>query len=232
MMKVRPAGERGRTRTDWLESRHTFSFNRYYNPEYSGFRALLVLNEDFVQPAQGFGAHSHDNMEILSWVLEGALDHKDSTGASGTLRKDELQRMTAGTGVRHSEFNPSPAEKTHFLQIWLLPQREGLKPGYEQKAFPESERRGRLRLIAAPDGSEGAVTVHQDVRLYDAILAGGDAVSHSLQTGRHAWLQVVRGSVSANGAELGAGDGAAFSDERSVEVRAAGAAEILLFDLA
>jgi redox-sensitive bicupin YhaK (pirin superfamily) len=231
MIKVRPARERGRTRTDWLESHHTFSFNRYYDPNYSGFRDLLVLNEDYVAPGRGFGTHSHDNMEILSYVVEGALEHRDSTGASGTLRPNELQRMTAGTGVRHSEFNPSASEKTHFLQIWILPEREGLSPGYEQRAFPETERRGRLRLLVSPDGREGSVTIHQNVKVYDALLASGDKLTYDLEKDHYAWVQVVKGAVALSGSPLGSGDGAAVSHETSIELSASEDAEILLFDL-
>ena len=232
MIQVRPAGERGQTRTDWLESNHTFSFNRYYDARYTGFRDLRVINEDFVAPAKGFGTHSHQNMEILSYVVEGALEHRDSSGGSEVLRPNELQRMSAGTGVSHSEFNPSQTDSTHFLQIWILPEREGLQPGYEQRAFPESDRRGRLRLIASRDGSDGSVTIHQDVKVYDALLEAGGELSHRLDGDRHAWVQVVRGTVSVNGTVLGAGDGAAISEETELRVAATKNAEMLLFDLA
>ena len=231
MIKVRPARERGRTRTDWLESHHTFSFNRYYDPNYSGFRDLLVLNEDYVEPGRGFGTHSHDNMEILSYVVEGALEHRDSTGASGILRPNELQRMTAGTGVRHSEFNPSPTERTHFLQIWILPEREGLSPGYEQRAFPQNERHGRLRLLASRDGRDGSVTIQQNVKVYDALLASGDKLTYDLEKDRYAWVHVVKGAVALNGSPLGPGDGAAVSHLTTIELKAGEDAEILLFDL-
>jgi redox-sensitive bicupin YhaK (pirin superfamily) len=232
MIKVRPAGERGKTRTGWLDSSHTFSFNRYYDPRWSGFRDLLVINEDFVAPGQGFGTHSHSDMEILSYVVEGALEHRDSAGGSGVIRAGELQRMSAGTGVSHSEFNASRAERVHFLQIWILPEREGLKPGYEQRAFPETERRGRLRLIASREGGDGSVTIHQDVKVYDALLAGGDEVSYQLGGDRHAWVQVIKGGVTVGGTALRAGDGAAVSEETSLTIRAGGDAEIMLFDLA
>ena len=232
MIKVRHAGERGKTRTSWLDSNHTFSFNRYYDARWSGFRDLLVINEDFVAPAQGFGAHSHDNMEILSYVVEGALEHRDSAGGSGVLRPDELQRMSAGTGVSHSEFNPSETEPTHFLQIWILPERNGLRPEYEQRSFPETERRGRLRLIGSRDGSGGSVTIHQNVKVYDASLAAGNVVSHQLDRDRHAWIQVIKGSVTVNGTTLGSGDGAAISDVTDLSTEATEASEILLFDLA
>lgn len=232
MIQVRHATERGRTRTDWLDSRHTFSYNRYYDPRHTGFRDLLVINEDVVAPAKGFGTHSHDNMEILSYVVSGALEHRDSAGGSGVIRPGELQRMTAGTGVSHSEFNGSQAEPVHFLQIWIQPGRDGLEPGYEQRAFSEDDRRGRLRLIASREGGDGSVTIHQDVRVYDALLAEGDEDSYRLDGDRHAWLQVVRGVVEVNGIPLGAGDGAAVSRENSLAVRAREDAEVMLFDLA
>ena len=232
MIKVRPAGERGKTQTSWLDSSHTFSFNRYHDPRYTGFRDLLVINEDIVAPAQGFGTHSHDNMEILTYVVEGALEHRDSTGGSGVIRPNDLQRMSAGTGVSHSEFNPSQTESAHFLQIWILPEREGLKPEYEQRAFPDNERRGRLRLIATPDGSNGSVSIHQDVKLYDALLVAGDEVTYQLDKDRHAWIQVIKGMVTINGMTLGTGDGAAISKEISLRIQATEDAEILLFDLA
>ena len=232
MIKVRPAGERGKTRTGWLDSSHTFSFNRYYDPRWSGFRDLLVINEDTVAPGQGFGTHSHSDMEILSYVVEGALEHRDSAGGSGVIRAGELQRMSAGTGVSHSEFNASRAERVHFLQIWILPEREGLKPGYEQRAFPETERRGRLRLIASREGGDGSLTIHQDVKVYDALLAGGEEVSYQLGGDRHAWVQVIKGAVNAGGTALRAGDGAAVSEETSLVIRAGEDSEIMLFDLA
>ena len=232
MITVRPAGERGRTRTSWLESLHTFSFNRYYDPRHAGFRELLVINEDRVAPGQGFGAHSHSDMEILSYVVEGALEHRDSAGGSGVIRPNELQRMSAGTGVSHSEFNASETEPVHFLQIWIRPEREGLKPGYEQRAFPEQERRGRLRLIASRGGSDGSLTIHQDVKVYDALLAGGEELSYQPGVDRHVWVQVIKGAVNLNGATLRAGDGAAASEEPSLTINASEDAEVMLFDLA
>jgi quercetin 2,3-dioxygenase len=232
MIKVRPAGERGLTRISWLDSRHTFSFNRYYDPHYTGFRDLLVINEDIVAPAQGFGTHSHDNMEILSYVIEGALEHRDSAGGSGVIRPNELQRMSAGTGVSHSEFNASQTEPVHFLQIWIQPDEQGLKPGYEQRAFPEGERRGRLRLIASREGRDGSVIVHQDVKVFSALLASGDEVSYQLDGDRRAWIQVIKGRITVGGMRLGTGDGAAISAENSLTINADDAAEILLFDLA
>lgn len=232
MIKVRPAGERGKSKTGWLDSNHTFSFNRYYDPRHTGFRKLLVINEDFVAPAQGFGTHSHSDMEILSYVVEGALEHRDSAGGSGVIRPNELQRMSAGTGVSHSEFNSSQTEPVHFLQIWIEPERNGLKPGYEQRAFPEGERQGRLRLIASREGSDGSVTIQQDVKVYDALLSAGDAVAYQLDADRHAWIQVVKGAVTVNDTTLGAGDGAAISEETSLNLKASEDAEVLLFDLA
>jgi redox-sensitive bicupin YhaK (pirin superfamily) len=232
MIKIRPAKERGKTRTNWLDSSHTFSFNQYYDPRYSGFRDLLVINEDVVAPGQGFGTHSHDNMEILSYVMEGALEHRDSTGASGVLLPNELQRMSAGTGVRHSEFNASQTDKTHFLQIWITPERDGLKPEYEQRTFPTDDRLGRLRLIGSRNGREGSVTIHQDVSVYDALIMSGREVQHEIDEGRHAWVQVLKGGVTLNGSQLEAGDGAAVSNERLIVIKAVHDAEVLLFDLA
>lgn len=231
MIKIRPAGERGKTRAPWLDGNHTFSFNRYYDPNWTGFRDLFVINEDFVAPSSGFPPHSHADMEIITYVIEGALEHRDSSGGQGVIRPGEVQKMSAGTGVTHSETNPSPDEPVHLLQIWIRPEREGLKPYYEQKAFPEDERRARLRLVAAPEGAEGAVTLYQDVKLYDALLAAGDEVTHTLKQGRYAWLQVVKGSVTLNGNQLTAGDGAAVSDEESLTIRGVEESEVLLFDL-
>ena len=232
MISVRPAAKRGKTQTSWLDSSHTFSFNRYYDPRYMGFRDLRVINEDFVAPAQGFGTHSHNDMEILSYVVQGALEHRDSSGGSGVLRPNELQRMTAGTGVSHSEFNPSQTERTHFLQIWILPEREGLTPEYEQRSFPESERLGRLRLLAARDGREGSVSIHQDVKLYDSLLKAGQALPYEPDPGRHAWVQMIKGAITINDLRLETSDGAAISNETSLNIRAIEDAELLLFDLA
>ena len=231
MIRVRPAGERGKTRAPWLDGNHTFSFNRYYDPRWTGFRDLFVINEDFVAPSSGFPPHSHADMEIITYVIEGALEHRDSAGGNGVIRPGEVQKMSAGTGVTHSEMNPSPDEPVHLLQIWIRPEREGLRPYYEQKAFPEGERRGRLRLVAAPGGTDGSVTIYQDVRLYDALLGSGEEVTHDLAPGRHAWLQVVKGSITLNGERLGAGDGAAVSDEELLTIKADEESEVLLFDL-
>lgn len=230
MITRRPADERGRTRTDWLDSRHTFSFNRYYDPRHTGFRRLLVINEDFVAPAKGFGTHSHSDMEIISYVLSGALEHRDSMGNSSTIRPGEVQRMSAGTGVRHSEYNPSQTKPTHFLQIWIEPDRRGMAPSYEQREFPPGG--GALRLVASPNGREGSVTVHQDVEIYRGTLGAGQEVTHEPGQGRHAWLQVLKGSLTAGGVALAEGDGAAVSEEPRLVIRASGPAEFLLFDLA
>jgi redox-sensitive bicupin YhaK (pirin superfamily) len=231
MITIRPADERGRTALDWLDSRHSFSFGDYYDPAHMGFRSLRVINDDQIAPGAGFGAHPHRDMEIISYVVSGALEHRDSLGSGEVLRPGEVQRMTAGTGVLHSEFNPSPAEPTHLLQIWLLPERRGLTPGYEQKAYPDAERRGRWRLVASHDGRDGSVTVHQDAELYATLLEPGDKATHTLRPGRHAWVQVARGAVTVNGRPLRAGDGASVSDEAALAVAATEPAEVLLFDL-
>jgi redox-sensitive bicupin YhaK (pirin superfamily) len=232
MITIRPANERGRTALDWLDSRHSFSFGDYYDPAHMGFRSLRVVNDDQIAPGAGFGTHPHRDMEIISYVVNGALEHRDSLGSGEVLRPGEVQRMTAGTGVLHSEFNPSPAEPTHLLQIWLLPERRGLTPGYEQKAYPDAERRGRWRLVASRDGRDGSVTIHQDAELYATLLEPGDEATHTLRPGRHAWVQVARGAVTVNGRPLRAGDGAAVSDEAALAVAATEPAEVLLFDLA
>jgi len=231
MITIRPGAERGHFDHGWLDTYHTFSFASYHDPRHMGFRSLRVINEDRVQPAEGFGTHAHRDMEILTWVLEGALEHKDSMGNGSVIRPGDIQRMSAGTGVTHSEFNPSRQEIVHLLQIWLLPNRRGLTPEYEEKRFPPESRRGALRLIAGRDGRDGAVTIHQDADLWTALLEPKDAVRHSLAAGRHAWLHVARGKVTANGVSLAAGDGAAFSGEAAVEVKAADRSEVLLFDL-
>lgn len=232
MISVRKSEERGVGRHGWLTSHHTFSFANYYDPRNMGFRDLRVINEDTVAAGRGFGAHQHDNMEIISIVMEGALAHRDSTGGDGVLRRGEVQRMSAGTGVVHSEFNGSEREPVHFFQIWILPERDGIEPGYEQKLFPEEERRGKLRLLVAPGGSDGALNIHQDARLYSAILDDGQRVEHPLAAGRGAWLQVARGSVELNGTTLQQGDGAAIEDETALAITSKGASEVLLFDLA
>ena len=232
MIVIRPATERGHADHGWLDTRHTFSFASYHDPRHMGFRSLRVINEDRVQPGEGFGTHAHRDMEILTWVLEGALEHKDSMGNGSVIRPGDLQRMSAGTGVTHSEFNGSREAPVHFLQVWLLPSERGLPPGYEQKHFTQEARRGRLRLIAARDGRDGAVTIRQDADLWTALLQPGESVRHAPAPGRSAWLHVARGAVSLNGSTLGAGDGAAVSDERTLEITGAARAEVLLFDLA
>jgi redox-sensitive bicupin YhaK (pirin superfamily) len=233
MITIRPSGERGRAELGWLDSKHSFSFSDYYDPKHMGFRALRVINEDRVAPAKGFGTHPHRDMEIISYVLEGALEHKDSMGTGSVIRPGDVQRMSAGTGVLHSEFNASKSDSVHFLQIWILPERANLPPSYEQKNFDASARKNRLRLIAARDGRDGAITVHQDVALYAAVLDVGQAVTHQLAAGRHAWVQVARGAVELDAKRLEAGDGAAVSDEAAIMLTAVQApAEVLLFDLA
>jgi redox-sensitive bicupin YhaK (pirin superfamily) len=231
MIRVRKASERGHFDHGWLDTYHTFSFARYYDPRHMGFRALRVINEDRVAPGTGFGTHPPEDMEIVTYVLDGALAHRDSLGTGSTIRPGELQRMTAGTGIVHSEFNPSDAEPVHFYQIWLEPEREGLEPSYEQRAFPEAEWRNRLRLVASPDGHDGSLTIRQDARLYLGTLDGGQEVSHELTPGRHAWLQVLRGDVTLNGLALSAGDGAALGDEAGLVIRSDRPSEVLLFDL-
>ena len=231
MITLRKADDRFHTDIGWLDSRHSFSFGEHYHPEHMGFRALRVINDDRVRGGAGFPSHPHRDMEIITYVVDGALGHKDSMGNGTTIRPGEVQRMTAGTGVVHSEMNPSPAQ-THFLQIWIVPEKPGLTPGYEQKAFPTEERTGTLRLVASRDGREGSVTVHQDVALYASVLEPGQEVAHTLAPGRHAWVQVVRGQVTLNDAPLATGDGAAVSEEQTLSLRAGAASEILVFDLA
>jgi redox-sensitive bicupin YhaK (pirin superfamily) len=233
MIDIRPAAERGRADFGWLDSRHTFSFGDFYDPGHMGFGPLRVINEDRVRPGAGFDTHGHRDMEIISYVLEGALEHKDSIGTGSVIRPGEVQIMSAGTGIRHSEFNHSKTAPVHFLQIWVLPDRRGLPPRYDQKAFPESERRGRLRLVGSPDGRSGSILIHQDVEIYDALLASGERVTHDLGPSRKAWVQVTRGAVEVNGKPAGAGDGVAITDEPVVTVTArADGSEILVFDLA
>ena len=232
MIKVRKGDARGASNHGWLDSKHSFSFADYHDPAHMGFRALRVINEDRVTGGKGFGTHGHRDMEILSYVLEGALRHKDSIGTGSVIKPGEVQRMTAGSGVMHSEQNDSATEPVHFLQIWILPEARNLKPGYEQRAFPESERRGAFRLVAARDGRDGAVTVHQDVSLWSTLLDAGATATLPLAEGRHAWVQVARGAVKLGGASLKAGDGAAVSDERALTFTAEEASEVLVFDLA
>jgi quercetin 2,3-dioxygenase len=232
MITIRPANERGGANHGWLNTRHTFSFSSYYDPRHMGFRSLRVINEDRVTPGQGFGEHSHRDMEILSYVVTGGLGHKDSLGNGEVIRPHEWQRMTAGTGVRHSEMNASKTEPVHFFQIWIIPEAEGIKPDYEQKLFAPEEKSGRLRLVASREGREGSLTIHQDVSVYNALLKSGEAVGHRLEAGRHAWLQVVKGAVELNGNKLDAGDGAAVSEESTLTISAGDDSEVILFDLA
>jgi redox-sensitive bicupin YhaK (pirin superfamily) len=232
MLTVRPSEARGRANFGWLDSRHSFSFGQYFDPAHMGFRDLRVINEDRVSPEGGFPPHSHRDMEIISYVLEGALEHKDSLGNGAAIRPGEVQRMSAGSGITHSEYNPSKDAPVHFLQIWILPESKNVAPGYEQRSYSSAERQGRLKLVGSRDGREGSVTIHQDVALYAGLLGKGDRVKHALAPGRHAWLQLVRGAVSANGQSLRAGDGAGISEESKVEIVADEPAEILLFDLA
>ena len=232
MITLRASNERGHANHGWLDSYHTFSFANYYDPNHMGFRALRVINEDRVQPGRGFGTHGHRDMEILTYVLEGALEHKDSLGTGAIIKPGEVQRMSAGTGIMHSEFNSSQTEPVHLLQIWILPNQQKLQPSYEQRAFPLEQRLGKLQLIAAKDGRSGAVTIHQDVDLYSAILQAGDRVFHQLQPNRYSWLQVARGKVQLNGYALKAGDGVAVTEAESIQISTDTEAEILLFDLA
>jgi hypothetical protein len=232
MIEIRKDGERGRTEIDWLDSRHTFSFGEYYDPQHMGFRALRVINDDRVAPGGGFGTHPHRDMEIITVVLDGALEHKDSLGNGSVIRPGDVQRMTAGAGIRHSEFNHSQEKPVHFLQIWILPERNGLQPGYEQKTFATDETRGTWRVVVAPEGKDGALTIHQDACLAVASLSRGEQATYSLKSGRYAWVQVATGGVTLNGNPLRTGDGAAVSDETKLTVKATEPSELLLFDLA
>ena len=232
MLIVRKSDERGTADLGWLYSRHTFSFSDYYDPQHMGFGPLRVINEDRVSSGQGFGTHGHQDMEIISYVLEGALEHKDSIGTGSVIRPGDVQVMSAGTGIRHSEFNHSKTEPVHFLQIWIVPDREGIAPRYDQKRFPDNEKRGRLRLVGSSDGRDGSIVIHQDVQFFAAVLNTGEQVTHALPAGRRAWLQVVRGAVETNGQRIDAGDSAAVDDEAALTVTARNDdAEILVFDL-
>jgi quercetin 2,3-dioxygenase len=232
MLQVRKSLDRGHADHGWLNTYHTFSFADYEDPAQMGFRSLRVINEDRVAAGMGFGTHGHRDMEIISYVLEGALEHKDSMGNGSVLRPGEFQRISAGTGVRHSEFNPSATEGVHFYQIWLLPRSNGIQPSYEQKFFPAEEKQGRLRLVGSPDGADGSLNIHQDAKVFLSTLAAGESVSHDLPPGRHAWLQVLRGRASANGTLLETSDGLAVSNERRLTITGEHAAEVMLFDLA
>ena len=232
MISIRPAQARGTANLGWLDSRHSFSFGHYYDPKHMGFGPLRVINEDRVQPGGGFGTHGHSDMEIISYVLDGALEHKDSIGTGSVIRPGDVQRMSAGSGIRHSEFNHSKREPVHFLQIWLLPERQGLAPSYEQKTFADGEKRGRLRLLASRGGRDGSLVIHPDADIYASLLDEGDQVQHALRAGRKGWLQVARGAADVNGQTLRAGDGAAVEGEPELTITAtANGTEILLFDL-
>lgn len=233
MITLRHAEERGVANFGWLDSRHTFSFGHYHDPDHMGFGPLRVINEDRVQPAQGFDTHGHQDMEIISYVLNGALEHKDSIGTGSVIRPGEVQRMSAGTGIRHSEFNHSDTDPVHFLQIWILPEKRGLTPSYEQREFPRGERVGKWRLVGSRDGREGSLTIHQDVDLYATLLRTGETATHALKPGRRGWVQVARGTVSLNGRQLYPGDGAALADEPEIVVEGTSDdVEALLFDMA
>jgi redox-sensitive bicupin YhaK (pirin superfamily) len=231
MITIRKASERGRTHIGWLDSWHSFSFGDYYDPRNMGFRSLRVINDDRVAPGTGFGMHPHRDMEILTWVLDGELEHRDSLGSGGVIRPGDLQRMTAGTGIRHSEANPSSKDPVHLLQIWIVPEKNGLPPSYEQRNFPASERRGKLCHLAGPASANGSLVIRQDADVYTALLDKGEKVTHTLRPGRHAWVQVGTGAVSLNGKVLSAGDGATVSEEARLTLTADGPAEVLLFDL-
>lgn len=232
MITIRKSSERGHFNFGWLDTYHTFSFDQYYDPNYMGFRSLRVINEDRVHPGRGFPTHSHRDMEIITYILQGALQHRDSMGNSSIIRPGDVQRMSAGTGVSHSEANPSQTDPVHLLQIWILPKQIGLDTSYEQKFFADDLKRNKLSLVASEGGSNGSVTVHQDVSLHAAVLDQGKEVSYELKPNRHAWLQVARGAVALNGMNLEQGDGAAISKETDLRITGREQSEVLLFDLA
>jgi len=232
MIQLRRSDERGGGDHGWLKTHHTFSFSDYWDPRWMGFRSLRVINEDWVAPNTGFPMHPHRDMEIITYILEGKLGHKDSLGTGSVILPGDGQRMTAGRGIRHSEFNPSTTEPVHLLQIWILPEKEGLQPSYEQESFPEAEKQGKLRLIASRDGGDGSVHINQDAQLYVSLLKPGQEVAHEFAPGRHGWLQVARGAVELNGQTMNQGDGAAISDEKKLTIKGTADAEVLLFDLA
>jgi len=231
MVKLRKSRERGHANHGWLEARHSFSFAGYQDPEHMGFGPLRVINEDRVQAGRGFGSHGHRDMEIITYILEGALAHKDSMGNGSTIRPGDVQRMSAGSGVMHSEFNPSKDEPTHLLQIWIEPDRRGVEPSYEETHFPVESRQGRLRLIASSDGREGSVTIHQDAAVYATLLDGEQAVTHAVAVGRRVYVHVARGEVVVNGQPLSAGDALMAEDERQLALEHGRGAEVLVFDL-
>ncbi len=230
MISIRKASERGHANYGWLDTHYTFSFNNYHDPNFMGFRSLRVINEDFIEPAKGFPTHGHNDMEIITYVISGDLSHKDSMGNGTTIRPHEVQRMSAGTGVLHSEYS-SPTDKTHLLQIWIEPEKKGVLPSYEQILFPPSEKKDRLKLVASRNGTEGSVSINQDVKLFASILDKGSTLEHHFESDRHGWIQVVKGSVGLNGIQLDVSDGAAVSGEPVIKIHATEDAEILLFDL-
>ncbi len=232
MITLRRGNERGGGDYGWLNTKHTFSFSDYWNPRWMGFRSLRVINEDQVAPTSGFPTHPHSDMEIITYVLEGKLEHKDSLGTGSVILPGDGQRMTAGRGIRHSEYNPSKTEQVHLYQIWILPEKKGLEPSYEQKSFSPEEKQGKLRLIASPDAKDGSVKINQDARLFVSLLKPGEEVAHTFGHNRHGWLQVAKGSVEVNGQRLEQGDGAAISDEPKLNIKCAQESEVLLFDLA
>jgi hypothetical protein len=231
MLLIRRSDDRGRANLGWLDSRHTFSFADYHDARFMGYGPLRVINEDRVQPGKGFGTHGHRDMEIISYVLDGALAHRDSMGNGSVIRRGDVQRMTAGTGVQHSELNHSPTELVHFLQIWLFPHQRGLTPGYDEKHFDDDSKRGTLKLIASRDGRDGSLVIHQDADLYATLLAPGQEVTHATERTRKGWVQVASGAVTVNGEALAAGDGAAIAYEEAVVIRASADSELLLFDM-
>ena len=230
-IQIRPSAERGQFRIGWLDARYTFSFNRYHDPAHMQFRSMRVLNEDVVAPGQGFGEHPHDNMEILTWVLEGALEHEDSSGGGGAIRHGELQHMSAGSGISHSEFNPSKTESTHLFQIWLLPETRDLEPGYDQRSFPAEGRRNRLQRIASHSAADGALKIHQDAEVFALDLDAGAQVTHETTADRGVWIQVAKGTLTVNGTALATGDGSAITGAERLELRGGAEAHLLLFDL-
>ena len=231
MITLRPAHERGHANHGWLEANHSFSFASYHDPAHMGFGPLRVINDDRIAAGRGFGTHGHRDMEIITYVLDGAIAHKDSMGNGSTIHPGDVQRMSAGRGVMHSEFNPQPDQATHLLQIWIEPDVTGIAPEYEEKRYPEAEKRGRLRVVASPDGRDGSVRIHQDARLHIGLFDGDEAAQLPLAAGRKAWVHVARGQVSVNGHALSAGDGAAFTDEPLVSIEQGQGAEVLVFDL-
>lgn len=231
MIHVRRSAQRGHVNHGWLDTYHTFSFGSYHDPEQMGFRALRVINEDRIQPASGFGTHPHRDMEILTYIVSGALEHRDSMGSGSVIRRGDVQRMSAGTGVLHSERNPSPSEAAHLLQIWILPDRPGHRPDYEERHYPHEDRQGRLLLVASPDGRDGSLSIHQDAWVYASLLDPGSEIEHPTIPGRYGWVQVVRGTLELNGEHLGTGDGAGFEMDSRLVLKASESSELLLFDL-